>query len=117
MPERSRDPNGIADDDGCADQIPAAITTALAATNKAMKFDAGKSRLKTDTKAALDKARVALLTARGLKIVITAHQDSGGMELAKKRADAVKWYLSEGGVSAAQYLDVARSGRGEERPA
>jgi OOP family OmpA-OmpF porin len=100
-PNEAETKNGIADDDGCADEIPAAITTALAEANKAMKFDPGKPRLKTDTKAALDKAVAALLTAQTLKIVITTHPDAGGETLAKKRADAVKFYLNEGGVAAA----------------
>ena len=100
-PNEAETKNGIADDDGCADQIPAAITTALAATNKGMKFDAGKPRLKSETKAALDTAIAALLTARGLKVVITAHPDAGGEALAKKRADAVKFYLNEGGIAIA----------------
>ena len=73
-----------------------------------MKFDAGKPRLKSDTKAALDKAVAALLTARGLKVVIVAHPDAGGVELAKKRADAVKFYLNEGGIAVANISDVAR---------
>jgi OOP family OmpA-OmpF porin len=105
-PNEAETKNGIADDDGCADQIPPAITAALAATNKAIRFDAGKQRLKTDTKAALDKAVVSLLAARTLKIVITAHPDEGGVDLAKKRADAVKWYLSEGGIPAANISTV-----------
>lgn len=99
-PNEAETMNGIADDDGCADQIPPAMTAALASTNKAIKFDTGKARLKTDTKAALDKAVAVLLSARGLKIAITAHPADGGPELAKKRAEAVKWYLSEGGVPA-----------------
>jgi OOP family OmpA-OmpF porin len=111
-PNEMETKNGIADDDGCADQIPPAITTALAAANKAIKFDAGKPRLKTDTKAALDKVVAALLTTRGLKIVIATHPDEGGAELAKKRADAVKWYLSEGGVPAANISTVIATKKG-----
>lgn len=105
-PNEAETPNGIADDDGCADAIPPTITAALAATNKAMKFDPGKPRLKTDAKAALDKAIAALLTARGLKVVVTAHPDAGGPELAKKRADAVKFYMTEGGIAVANVTVV-----------
>jgi OOP family OmpA-OmpF porin len=111
-PNEAETPNGIADEDGCADEIPAAITTALAATNKAMKFDAGKPRLKTDTKAALDGAIAALLTARGLKIVVSAHPDAGGAELAQKRADAVKFYLIEGGIAVANISTVVATNKG-----
>lgn len=115
-PNEAETPNGIADDDGCADQIPPAITAALAATNKAIKFDAGKPRLKSDTKAALDKAVAVLLTARGLKVVITAHPDDGGAELAKKRAAAVKFYLNEGGVASANVSIVIGTAAGKKGP-
>lgn len=102
-PSEAETKNGIADDDGCADKLPAAMTTAFAAASKAIKFDAGKVRLKTDTKAALDKTLPVLLSNRNLKITITAHPHASGdaaVELAKKRAEGVKWYLNEGGVAA-----------------
>lgn len=108
-PSEAETKNGISDDDGCADQVPAAITTVLAAASKAIKFDAGKARLKTAAKAALDKAAPVLLSNRNLKIVITVHPNVAGdaaVELAKKRAEAVKWYLNEGGLAAANMTTI-----------
>ena len=103
-PSETETKNGIADDDGCADQVPVAITKAFAAANKAIKFDAGKMRLTPRTKAALDKTLPVLLSNRNLKIAITVHPHAAGdaaVELANKRAEAVKWYLNESGIAAA----------------
>ena len=96
--------NGFDDDDGCADQVPTAVTEALAAASKAA-FDANRPRLTSRAKAALDQARLVLLQNPKLKIVITVRPERDGerhVELAKKRADNVKWYLLEQGVAASR---------------
>jgi hypothetical protein len=53
-PTEAETRNGIADDDGCADQVPANVVAALT-VGKTLKFDPGAQRLKTATKASLDK--------------------------------------------------------------
>ncbi|HUS29338.1 MAG TPA: OmpA family protein [Kofleriaceae bacterium] len=103
--------NGITDDDGCADQVPKSVTDALT-VGKQIKFDPGKQRLKTATKAALDKVAAVLLGNRFLRIRIVVHPDAdteAAKALASKRAEAMKWYLNEQGVAPGQ-LDVATGG-------
>jgi outer membrane protein OmpA-like peptidoglycan-associated protein len=53
-------------------------------------------------KSAIDKALVTMLANPKLKFVITVHperEDDKDAALAKRRADNVKWYLSEQGVA------------------
>jgi OOP family OmpA-OmpF porin len=110
-PNEAETKNGIADDDGCADQVPQNVLDALN-VGKKLVFDPGAQRLKTATKATLDKVSVVLLTNRLLKIRIVVHPDAetdAAKGLAAKRADAIKWYLNEQGVAPAQ-LDVAIGG-------
>jgi len=103
-PNESETFNGIADDDGCPDQITPAITSALASASK-VKFESGRPRLSDKAKAALDRALGMMLNNPKLKVAITVHPDKAdakAAELAKKRADVVKWYLVEQGVAAGQ---------------
>ncbi len=96
--------NGFGDDDGCPDQVPTKVVEALAAASKAA-FDANRPRLTARAKTALDQTRLALLENPKLKILITVRPDRDGeryVELAKKRADNVKWYLLEQGVAASR---------------
>jgi OOP family OmpA-OmpF porin len=98
-PNEAENKNGIADHDGCVDQIPDSVVKALAAASGA-KFD--QRRLRRDGKAALDKTLTALLANKSLKITVTVNPEKAGdagAELAKKRADVVKWYLIDGGVA------------------
>jgi OOP family OmpA-OmpF porin len=100
-PNEAENKNGIADNDGCVDQVPEALTKALAAASGA-KFETGKQRLTKAGKAALDKTLTTLLSTKGLRITISASPEKAGdadTELAKKRADVVKWYLIDGGVA------------------
>jgi OOP family OmpA-OmpF porin len=100
-PNEAENKNGITDDDGCPDKVPQEIVDALAAASQAT-FDRGKPRVPAKAKAALDQALRALLNNPRLKIVITVHPERAGdqdAELAKKRADNVRWYLLEQGVA------------------
>jgi OOP family OmpA-OmpF porin len=94
--------NGFTDEDGCADQVPPAVVEALASASKAV-FDAGRPRLTNRAKSALDKALLAMLNNPKLKVLITVRPEGDGdkhLDTAKKRADNVKWYLIEQGISA-----------------
>jgi OmpA-OmpF porin, OOP family len=100
--------NGFADQDGCPDEVPAAVLAALGAA-KAVKFEPGKVRLTSASKTALDKALPQMLSNKTVKFTITAHPEAAGdpaAELARKRADAVKFYLSEQGVAAGNLTAV-----------
>lgn len=110
-PNEPETKNGITDDDGCADQVPAAFLDALAVANK-VTFDPKSARVTSRAKAALDKALAAMLSNPKLKVVITARPEAEGdraAELAKKRAENVKWYLVEQGIAAGALSTVVGS--------
>jgi OOP family OmpA-OmpF porin len=91
--------NGFEDDDGCPDELPAEITAALATM---VKFEPGRARV-TDTAGAALGRLLALLQARpALRIAIVGHPerpDAAGDDLARRRAEAVKWYLVDQGIA------------------
>jgi outer membrane protein OmpA-like peptidoglycan-associated protein len=85
--------NGFEDDDGCPDSVPADVTTALATV---VKFEAKRARVTPAAAKAL-KPVIAMLEAHGkLRISIVGHGDA---DLAKRRAEAIKWYLVDQGVT------------------
>ncbi len=94
--------NGFQDEDGCADTVPAPLTSAfaLAAT---VKFEPGRARV-TPAGAKVLRQMLATLDAyRDLRFVVVGHPargDQTGDALAKKRAEAVKWYLVDQGADA-----------------
>lgn len=105
--------NGIADDDGCADQLPTATTAALAAAGK-VTFAAASARVTPAAQQILMPLLVALREHRALTIRIVAHPaTANGVDLARRRADAVKWFLVDEGVIASRIVvevgAVARS--------
>jgi outer membrane protein OmpA-like peptidoglycan-associated protein len=110
--------NGYADTDGCADEIPESIKAALRAVS-AVKFEAGKVRLSTASKHALDEARLPMLEHPRMKFTITVHADKASdakaEELARKRADVVKWYLTEQGVAADNLTTVVGPARTDRK--
>jgi OmpA-OmpF porin, OOP family len=100
-PNEAENKNGIADEDGCIDVIPPAVIEGLATASKA-KFDPSSVRITAKLKTALDKALLTMLNNAKLKYVITVHPEKDGDKdaaLAKRRADNVKFYLTEQGVA------------------
>jgi outer membrane protein OmpA-like peptidoglycan-associated protein len=107
-PDQPETFNGIDDEDGCPDEIPPTLLKGLASAS-VVKFDANRPRLSDKAKIALDMALVTMLNYPRLKVMVTVHPDKAGdaaAELAKKRAEVVKWYLIEQGIAADQ-LDTA----------
>jgi outer membrane protein OmpA-like peptidoglycan-associated protein len=102
-PDQPETKNGIADDDGCPDEIPAKILAAFE-TASAVRFERGKARITAAGKLSLAKALGVLRDNPHLKIVITGHDKDA--DLAKKRAEAAKWYLVDKGVAEDQ-IDTA----------
>jgi len=89
--------NGFEDDDGCPDQLPAEITQALATT---VKFEAGRARVTEPAGAALGPVLAVLQGHPELRLAIAGYPDrAGNDDLAKRRANAVKWYLVDQGVA------------------
>jgi hypothetical protein len=96
--------NGIADDDGCPDEVPAKLLAAFEAAS-AVRFEPAKARITAAGKLSLAKTVDALRDNRLLKITITGHDKDA--DLAKKRAEAVKWYLVDQGVAQDQIATTA----------
>jgi OOP family OmpA-OmpF porin len=91
--------NGFEDDDGCPDELPAEITAALATI---VKFEPGRARVTDAAGAALGRLLALLQAQPALRIAIVGHPerpDAAGDDLARRRAEAVKWYLVDQGVA------------------
>jgi OmpA-OmpF porin, OOP family len=95
--------NGFQDDDGCPDQLPPKVLAALAAASE-VKFDANRARVTSRAKTVLDQTLAEMLANPKLKVRITARPEAAGarhVDLAQKRAENLRWYLVEQGVSTA----------------
>ncbi len=96
MPETK---NGIDDADGCPDTVPDDIAKALEAGTK-LKFEPARARITAAAQAALRPLYSMMVAHPSVAIRITGHPDkAGGEDLAKRRADAVKWWLVDQGVT------------------
>lgn len=85
--------NGFEDDDGCPDQLPAALGTTI-------KFEPGRARVTAAAGAALRPVLAMLQNHPALRLVIVGHHDlPENADLAKRRADAVKWHLVDQGIA------------------
>jgi outer membrane protein OmpA-like peptidoglycan-associated protein len=81
-------------------------------------FDVGRSTIKGESMAALDKVAVILNKFPHIRIEVQGHTDSDGdagsnLRLSQERADAVRAYLTNHGVSPGR---VAARGYGETQP-
>lgn len=98
-PLEAETPNGFTDTDGCPDELPAIVTRALADAG-AIAFEAKRARVTAAAKTTLRQLASALRTHADLRIVITGHPAAAGDDdLAKRRAEAVKWYLIDQGIA------------------
>ena len=79
-----------------APALPPAADAAFEAASTA-RFDVGKARLSTAGKLSLQKLAGVLRDHPDVKITITGHDADAA--LAKKRAEAVKWYLVDQGAA------------------
>ncbi len=95
MPETK---NGVDDVDGCPDTIPDTITKALAGGSQLV-FEANRARVTPAAQKVLRPLYQMLLAHPDVMIRITGRPDRAGNEdLAKRRADAVKWWLVDQGI-------------------
>ena len=91
--------NGFEDDDGCPDVLPADVTSALATS---LKFEPRRARVIGPAVAAL-KPVIAMLEAHpSIRLSIIGRPEHAkkpaDADLAKRRAEAVKWYLVDQGI-------------------
>jgi OOP family OmpA-OmpF porin len=92
--------NGYRDDDGCPDEVPDDVKHALSGA-AGVKFEAGKPKLVKDSRVALKPLIDVLQKIPTLRVVITGHPDKAGdaaENLARKRAEAVRFYLEDQGI-------------------
>ena len=89
--------NGFTDDDGCPDEVPADVTKALAV---AFKFEPDRARVTDKAKTALAPVLGMLKKHKLVRLRVVGHPLKPAAEdLARRRADAVKWYLIDQGVA------------------
>ncbi len=91
--------NGFADADGCPDTVPEAATRALAAS-AAVRFEPGRARVTPAAKRALAPVLALLKDHTDVAIAVAGTPErAGGEDLAKRRAEAVKWHLVDQGIA------------------
>ncbi len=105
--------NGFDDEDGCPDTIPPEVTKLLARAS-AIKFERNRARVTEAAQKALAPVIELLQARRALRVAITGRPASAKDEdLAKRRAEAVKWYLVDQGVGEGRFkTSVAPPGKG-----
>jgi OOP family OmpA-OmpF porin len=105
--------NGIDDGDGCPDTIPADVTARLDAAGR-IRFAAGKARLAAEDRAALPSLLGVLRDHPALRLRVLVHATGPGAkaeDLARRRADAIKWALVDQGVVAERIESAAAEPR------
>ena len=104
--------NGIADRDGCADAIPPALVQALAKLPN-HELRRGRARLTPALVASLEVVLAELHAQPELRIVVLGRPDRATPEaLARRRAEAVKWYLVDRGIAVDRIATGVAAGAG-----
>jgi outer membrane protein OmpA-like peptidoglycan-associated protein len=116
-PDKPETFNGFQDQDGCPDEVPAAIKK-FSGVIRGIQFATDKADIAPASKPLLDEAAKVLKDYPELKLEISGHTDTQGprehnVELSKKRADAVKAYMIEQGVEAGR---LEARGAGPDEP-
>jgi outer membrane protein OmpA-like peptidoglycan-associated protein len=120
-PDQPETFNKFEDEDGCPDEAPQVKKTkpiAAKVTLTAVNFKTGTAELTFDAKESLNLVAEQLLEQSSVEIEIRGHTDNIGKPannyaLSQKRADAVKGYLVEKGVSAGR---MSARGFGDTQP-
>jgi len=109
--------NGYQDDDGCPDEIPAAIKK-FTGVIQGINFKTKSADITKDSFKVLDGALQVLTDYPDIKLEIGGHTDNVGkaefnMELSQKRADSVKAYFVGKGIASERLTAV---GYGMDKP-
>jgi outer membrane protein OmpA-like peptidoglycan-associated protein len=92
--------NGHDDTDGCPDAVPEGTNRVFTAAAEGVRFESRRARVTSATKKALAPILTMLETDRNLALAIVGQPERAGEEdLARRRADAVKWYLVDLGIA------------------
>lgn len=102
-PQEAENKNGFEDTDGCPDVIPEKIKE-FTGIIQGITFDHNKATIRPASKPTLDKAAAVLKEFPALRVAISGHTDNTGtreknVQLSKDRADSVKKYLGEQGIT------------------
>ena len=98
--------NGFEDEDGCTDELPAEVGKTLAAASR-ITFEANRARVTDKAKSSLAPIIALLGKYPSLRIVVIGHPAKAGSEdLARRRADAVKWHLIDDGMIPEERLET-----------
>ena len=99
-PNEAETINGFQDDDGCADALPAPLAAINGPAPK-LTFPRGKAKLTPAAKKALDELAATLRKYRDERLGVVGRPIKGVSDnLARRRAEAVKWYLIDAGIAA-----------------
>lgn len=99
-PDLAETRNGFDDDDGCPDELPPEVTKLIATASAKLKFEATRARVTDPGKKVLAPVLEMLQARRGVRLQIVGRpQTAKGADLARRRADAVKWYLIDQGIA------------------
>jgi len=109
--------NDYQDEDGCPDEIPAAVAKFTGAI-RGINFDVDKDTIKKNSSKTLDAAVKVLADFPDVRIEISGHTDPDGgrdhnLDLSKRRAASVKTYLVEKGIAAER---IETRGAGPDEP-
>ncbi|HEX7840801.1 MAG TPA: OmpA family protein [Kofleriaceae bacterium] len=95
-PDQPEDQDGWEDEDGCPDELPSDVAGQLAMT---VRFAPGHARITRAAGKALEGMRGMLERRPELRLAIIGHPErAGGEDLARRRTEAVKWYLVDQGI-------------------
>jgi outer membrane protein OmpA-like peptidoglycan-associated protein len=116
-PDKAETANGFQDQDGCPDEVPAAIKK-FSGVIKGIQFARDKADITPGSKPLLDEAAKVMKEFPELKLEISGHTDTQGprdhnVDLSKRRADSVKAYLVAQGVEEPR---LSTRGAGPDEP-
>jgi outer membrane protein OmpA-like peptidoglycan-associated protein len=116
-PKEAENKNGYEDSDGCPDVIPAKIKE-FTGIVQGITFDQNRATIRPNSKPTLDKAAALLKEYPALRVAISGHTDNTetrdkNVQLSKERADSVKKYLVEQGITDSR---IETRGAGPDEP-
>jgi outer membrane protein OmpA-like peptidoglycan-associated protein len=116
-PNEPETKNGYQDEDGCPDEIPAAVQK-FTGVIKGITFRRNSADIKASSFPLLKEAVKVLKDVPTLRIEISGHTSTDGrrefnVKLSKKRAEAVKAFLTAAGIDENRVLTV---GYGPDKP-
>jgi OOP family OmpA-OmpF porin len=100
--------NGYEDEDGCPDEVPEVVRE-FTGVIAGIEFDFGLDEIRPATRDVLDRAIKILKEYPTILLEISGHTDNIGdraanIDLSKRRAEAVRKYLIDGGIDASRLM-------------